>query len=157
MELHVASKVIIAHPDKDEILLIKRSMDHAAGYEAAGGRVEIDFNSKKAENLEQCIIREAHEELGVQIESLIYKGSYYFFWTIKENACSICAVFLAKVSSIEVVKKVGFESCGNIYPVWVKIEEILNDQIFIEKQHVGLSNIIKDVAIDIRSGMHSKR
>ena len=46
MELHVASKVIIAHPEKDEILLIKRSMDHAAGYEAAGGRVEIDFNSK---------------------------------------------------------------------------------------------------------------
>lgn len=30
MEVHVASKVIIAHPEKDEILLVKRSMDHAS-------------------------------------------------------------------------------------------------------------------------------
>jgi ADP-ribose pyrophosphatase YjhB (NUDIX family) len=157
MEVHVASKVIIKHPESDEILLIKRSMDPTAGFEAAGGRVEIDFKNRTAENLEQCIVRETAEELGLQIETLRYIGSYYFFWSIKENACSICAVFLATVSSVNNMKKQSVDACGTIYPIWVKIDDILIDQISIEKQHVGLSKIINDVAQDIMSKIEIKR
>ena len=151
MEIYPASKVIIAHPEKDEILLIKRSLEPTTGYELAGGRVEIDFISKKAESLEECVCREAYEELGTQIETLKYIASYYFFWTIKENACSVCAVFFGTVSSIGHIKQ-GIESCGNIYPIWVKIDDILNDKIYIEKQHVGLSKILKDLAFNLRNG-----
>lgn len=154
METYIASKVIIIHPEKDEILLVKRSMDQTSGYEAAGGRVEIDFKNKAAENLEECLIREAYEELGVEIENLKYQGSYYFFWTVKENACTVCAIFVAKAKDINLVKQKGFETGGNIYPIWVKIEDVLNEKILIEPQHVGLLKIIQDVANNAKIGAY---
>ncbi len=57
-----SAKVIIKHPTQpDKILLIKRN----GHYEPAGGKVEINFEKKMAESLEQCAIREAQEELGL--------------------------------------------------------------------------------------------
>lgn len=153
MELHVAAKVIVKHPDKDEFLLVKRNLDEKSGYEPAGGRVEIDFPNKLAENLETCAIREVYEELGVGIKNVKYMGSYYFFWTIKENACTVCAVFLATATSIDTVKSQGNETCGMIYPLWVKVDDILDNKIFIEKQHVGLADILKKAAIEVHSNV----
>lgn len=157
METYVASKVIIIHPAKDRILLVKRRLDDATGYEPAGGRVEIDFENSIAENLEECLVRETYEELGIEIEDVKYQGSYYFFWTIKQHACSICAVFTASTKDINLVKRHTLEGCGNIYPMWVEIDDILNKRILIEKQHVGLLKLLTDIAVDLRNSTKANK
>jgi len=90
-----SAKVIIKHPTKhNTILLIKRQIHGQIFYEPAGGKAEINFEKKKAENLEECAIREIQEELGLNIKIEEYVGSYYFFWTIDPTKCSLCAVFV---------------------------------------------------------------
>lgn len=75
-----AAKVIIRHPsDSNKILLVKRTIGKQISYEPAGGRININFQEKKAESLEECALREVREELGLIVKLERYIGSYYFF------------------------------------------------------------------------------
>jgi ADP-ribose pyrophosphatase YjhB (NUDIX family) len=57
--------------DRGELLLIKRKYDPDKGkWDVPGGFVD------QGENLEQSTVREAREELGIEIKDLKYIGSY---------------------------------------------------------------------------------
>lgn len=150
METHVAAKVIIVHPDNDKILLIKRSMSQDVGYEPAGGRVDIDFKQRQAENLETCLAREAREELGVELVEPRYFGSYYFFWKVRPNACTICAVYVARALDLGSIKRVGHENGGSVYPLWVEVDAILQGEVFVASHHVGFADMLLRLARELR-------
>lgn len=148
-----SSKVIIRHPsDVNKILLIKRHVRGSIYYEPAGGKVEIDFENKVAESLEECAIREAKEELGFTIDIDGYLGSYYFFWIIAPNTCSSCAVFMGKVLDEDITFSGNADSCElAIEPVWVTIDDILEKRIPIDPSYVGLESILMNCCNQIKA------
>lgn len=84
--IYYASKAIIFNPNKPrKILLGKRSI--TGGYEPLGGTLQ------EKENFEEALHREIKEEAGIQIQALIYKGSYKFQWYTNPNHHTICVLF----------------------------------------------------------------
>lgn len=139
------SAKIILHPpdDKNKILLIKRHLNQTNYYEPAGGKVEIDFEKRVAENLEECAIREIKEELGVTVLLEKYIGSYYFFWTIDSSKCSLCAVFVGSIVSQDSQFIMNADTCElPIEPAWVTVDDILKKRIAINPSFVGLENLL---------------
>lgn len=143
--IYPAAKVILFDPNiPDKLLLIFRNVVGAEGFEAAGGRVEVDFTNKTSENLEICAVREIKEEVGVDVKIHSYLGSYTFFWTFKADTCSCCAVFIGEIiggtigSNNPDLTEIGVE------PQWVAIADILHDRIQIGDTHRSLKPILKD-------------
>ena len=147
-----SSKVIIRHPsDANKILLVKRHVRGAIYYEPAGGKVEIDFEKRVAESLEECAIREAKEELGLTVGIDGYLGSYYFFWVIAPKKCSSCAVFIGKILDEDLTFSVNADACElTIEPAWVTVDEILEKQIPIDPSYVGLENLLMNCCRQIK-------
>ena len=139
-----SAKIIIKHPsDRNKILLVKRYVDNKIFYEPCGGKVEIDYDKKKAESLEECVVREALEELGLLVKIEKYIGSYYFFWTIDKNKCSSCALFVGNIVGEDANFTDNADQCElPIEPEWVTIEDIVNKKIRFNKSHIGLENLI---------------
>lgn len=139
-----SAKIIIKHPtDKKKILLVKRDVKGTFSYEPAGGKVEINFQTKIAENLEECAIREAREELGLVVSIDHYLGSYYFFWSIDPGKCSSCVLFIGTILEIDKNFKNNADTCElPLEPVWITVDDIVNRKIVIDKTHVGLENLI---------------
>ena len=152
-----AAKIILRHPsDRTKILLIKRTIHGIVYFEPAGGRVEVNFERKIAETLEECAIREAKEELGLTVTVDRYIGSYYFFWTIDPNKCSSCAVFIGTVIDpnidnldvyIDQIKTEGFITNTDtnelhFEPIWITLDDVLSQKVRINDTHVGLKEII---------------
>lgn len=135
-----SAKVVIRHPsDTDKILLIKRN----AYYEPAGGKVEVDFEKKIAESLEQCAIREVQEELGLAVSIDYYLGSYYFFWSIAPNKCSSCAVFVGTIVSQDPTFTANADTCElPMEPAWVSVSDILSKAVRVDPVYVGLENLL---------------
>jgi 8-oxo-dGTP pyrophosphatase MutT (NUDIX family) len=148
-----SSKVIIRHPsDINKILLVRRNVGGAIYYEPAGGKVEVDFEKRIAESLEECAIREAQEELGVTVELEKYVGSYYFFWIIAPNKCSSCAVFIGKILNEDLTFHGNKDACElAIEPVWVTIGEVLEKKIPIDPSYVGLENLLMNCCRKIKA------
>ncbi len=139
-----SAKVILKYPhDNSRILLIKRLINGKYFYEPAGGKLEIDFTAKKAENLEECAIREAKEELGVTIKINNYVGSYYFFWSIDPNKCSSCAVFSADIIEADPAFTMNADECElETEPAWVTLEDLKNKKITFDQNHNNLETLI---------------
>jgi ADP-ribose pyrophosphatase YjhB (NUDIX family) len=144
--LYPAAKVIVRSKDKkDMILLVKRTIDNQTYYEPAGGRVDVNFEAKTAESLEDCARREILEELGVIVDIQNYIGSYYFFWSIDSRNISVCALFEGTITHVDSEFSGNKDSCElPIEPVWVSIESILNGSVAISPVYVGLEKLMKD-------------
>lgn len=147
MTLFAAAKVIVTHPTHDQILLVKREKKGIFSYEPAGGRVEVDFDQKRAESLEECAQREIKEELGVHIDTLVYVGSYAFFWSKRENTCSICALFLAQMREGDEVNAIADEGCYPAYPEWVSPQAILEGKIHMDSAVAELPELMKKAVL----------
>lgn len=149
-----AAKVIIPHPTDNKLLLVSREIEGQVGYEPAGGRMDVDFDTLSAESLEECAIREAKEELNLDINIQDYLGSYYFFWHNPiENSrfFTSCVVFLANaLNDINNLSKIGDIELAPIYPEWIDINDIMNEKIYIRESCIGLKNIIKSTATKIK-------
>lgn len=135
-----SAKIIIRHPsDDNKILLIQRNKY----YEPAGGKVEIDFEKRTAESLEQCAIREANEELGLAVAIEQYIGSYYFFWSIDPNKCSSCVVFVGTIVTQDPTFVANADTCEFITePAWVCVDDILNKTLSIDPLYIGLEDLM---------------
>jgi NADH pyrophosphatase NudC (nudix superfamily) len=119
------------------------------GYEAAGGRVEVDFQSKIAEDFEACAVREIKEEVGVDVKLLSYLGSYTFFWDIKEDTCSSCVVFLGEIIGGN-ISNVNLDKSEYAHEnKWVDVKNILNNKIPIRDNHSGLRPLLIKAARSI--------
>jgi 8-oxo-dGTP pyrophosphatase MutT (NUDIX family) len=131
-----SAKIIIRNPNDFSLLfLVKRG----SFYEPAGGKVEIDFNARLSESLEECALREAKEELGVTAQIESYLGSYYFFWSIDRNKASSCAVFLGNFLEQDTSFSSNSDLCElTITPEWVSIHEVVNK---INPEYIGLQKI----------------
>ena len=143
-----SAKIIIKHPtDKNKILLIKRN----GHYEPAGGKVEVNFETKEAESLEQCAIREAQEELGLTVVIERYLGSYYFFWSIDPNKCSLCAVFVGNVISEdpEFMSNADLLEVA-IEPAWILVDDVLNKRVLIDPLYSGLEELMFNFCIQLK-------
>lgn len=136
-----AAKVVLRNPMDSKILLLSREIDGSVGYEPAGGKVDANFAERTSESYEDCAIREIQEELGIEIKITDYVGSYYFFWSLKPNACSHCVLFLADIVSGQ-VKSVQQDKCGSLSAVWVSVEDIREKKIPIRDYHVGLGSLL---------------
>ena len=147
MTIFAAAKVIVTHPHHDQILLVKREKKGIFSSEPAGGRVEVDFDQKWAESFEECAQREIKEELGVHIDTLVYVGSYSFFWSKRENTCSICALFLAHMRVGDKVNAIADEGCYPAYPEWVSAQAILEGQIPIDPSVAALPELMKKAVL----------
>jgi NADH pyrophosphatase NudC (nudix superfamily) len=124
------------------MLLIYREVNGTAGYEAAGGRVEVNFESKSAETFEACAIREIKEEIGVDVKLLSYLGSYTFFWDMTDNTCSVCVVFLGEIIG-GTIKNENVDPNEIAYDIrWVKILDVLNGNIPVRAGLVGLKPLL---------------
>lgn len=135
-----SAKIIIKDSTNNQnLLLIKRN-----GYvEPAGGKVEIDFKKRTAETLEQCAVREAREELGVEVEIEGYLGSYYFFWSIDPSRCSICVVFIGNIISTNPLFTTNTDSCEfATEPVWVSIDDVLSKKVQVDPLYKGLEELM---------------
>lgn len=141
--LYPAAKVVLIDPlQLDKMLLIYRAINGTAGYEAAGGRVEVNFQSKSAETFEECAIREIKEEIGVDIKLISYLGSYTFFWDIKDNTCSSCVVFLGEIMS-GAINNENSDLTEIAYEIrWVRISDVLNGCIPVRASHSGLKPLL---------------
>jgi len=150
LETFAAAKVIIPHPKENKLLLVSRIIDSDFAYEPAGGRIDTDFKTDYAENFEQCAIREAKEELNLDIRIQNYLGSYYFFWNNKSNnsrAFTACTVFLAEsISDIKNLSLIGDLEMNPVYPKWIDIDEILADKIPFREGNVGLKKLVMNAA-----------
>ncbi len=148
-----SAKIIIRHPSNtNKILLVRRSVRNAVFYEPAGGKAEIDFEKRVAENLEECALREVREELGLTVKIEQYLGSYYFFWVIDPSKCSSCAVFVGSI----VDEDRNFVSNADvnelpIKPAWVTIDDILDKKISIDASYVGLEELIMNYCRRIKN------
>lgn len=143
--LYPAAKVIIRHKDRyDELLMVKRGSKSTVYYEPAGGRVEYNFQTRTAESLEQCAVREAHEELGVFIDIVGYIGSYYFFWEIDPQKLSVCAVFEAVLTGRDPFFKGNVDMHeAPLESVWVSVAELASNNRLIDPEYVGLEKVIQ--------------
>lgn len=139
-----SAKAIIYDPNRPEMLLLAMRNGH---YEPAGGKLNISFVGKKAETFEECAIREAHEELGVEISIKDYIGNYYFFWSINANCMSSCVVFSALLLKSDLSFNAN-KDCEEfpVDPRWVHVQDIINGNISIDKQFVGLEGLMKKFA-----------
>ena len=139
-----SAKIIIKHPsDENRILLIKRTVHGKQVYEPAGGKVEVNFENKSSESLEECAIREAREELGLTVTIDGYLGSYYFFWTIDPNKCSSCALFVGSIVEKDTQFSGNTDLCELPFePAWVSKEEIYSQSIPIDSSQMGLERLI---------------
>ena len=144
--LYPSAKVIVRSKDnKDMILVIKRTVNNNIYYEPAGGKVEANFETKRAESLEECARREILEELGVAVDIQNYIGSYYFFWHIDPHKLSICVLFEGIVTDIDHQFSANQDSCElPIEPIWVPVESILSGSIKIDSTYVGLEVLMKN-------------
>jgi 8-oxo-dGTP pyrophosphatase MutT (NUDIX family) len=135
-----SAKIIIRHPyDINKILLIKRK-NH---YEPAGGKIEIDFEKRTAESFEQCAVREAREELGLRVGIERYIGSYYFFWSIAPNKCSVSALFEGSIISRDVAFTANADTCEfAIESAWVSVGDIVNKAAPIDPLYIGLEDLL---------------
>lgn len=139
-----SAKIIVRHPsDKNKVLLIKRNVNGFISYEPAGGRAEIDYEKLYAESLEECVIREAAEELGVKVSIENYLGSYSYFWPHDLKKCSCYAVFIGNITEeIAGYTGNGDKDCWPVEPEWVTLDDITNKKITINPTHKGLEQII---------------
>lgn len=142
--LYPSAKVILKDPNRPgSILLIERNVHGDLSVEPAGGKVEVDFTNKSAENLEACALREIREELGYSIAIDRYIGSYYFFWTIDPTKCSVCAVFTGLITNRDAI----FISNADSYelpmrPLWVTREDILKNRVTVDPCRKGLRELL---------------
>lgn len=141
--LYPAAKVVLIDPlQLDKMLLIYREINGTAGYEAAGGRVEVNFQSKSAETFEECAIREIKEEIGVDVKLISYLGSYTFFWDVKDNTCSNCVVFLGEVIG-GAINNENSDLTEIAYEIrWVGISDVLNGCVPVRDSHSGLKLLL---------------
>lgn len=139
-----SAKIIVRYQsDKNKILLIKRNVNGIISYEPAGGRAEIDYKKLNAESLEECVIREAAEELGVNVNIERYLGSYSYFWPHDLSKCSCYAVFIGTfVKNIKNFTSNGDKDCWPIEPEWVTLDDIINRKVPINSTHKGLEQLI---------------
>lgn len=141
--IYPAAKVVLidrANPGK--LLLIYREINGKGGYEPAGGRVEVNFSGKTAENFEMCAIREIKEEVGVHIKIIDYVGSYTFFWDIKENTCSSCVVFIGEIIEGK-ISNINLDESEYPHEIkWLDNQEIMNGKILIRDNHLGLKELL---------------
>jgi 8-oxo-dGTP pyrophosphatase MutT (NUDIX family) len=139
-----SAKVIIRHPGKqNQILLVKRKVDGVETFEPAGGRAEINYDAKKAENLEECAIREVKEETGAFIKIDYYLASYSFFWPHDLSKCSLYAVFAGTyLGADQSFKGNGANDEWPIEPVWINERDIISKKITINPVQTGLLEII---------------
>ncbi len=137
-----SAKIIIRHPaDADKILLVQRN----TYYEPAGGKLEINFSTRTAENLEQCAIREAREELGLTVSIERYIGSYYFFWSIDPSKFSSCAVFVGGIVAQDKDFIANADTCElAIEPAWVSVDDVLSNKVPIDPLYIGLEDLLLD-------------
>ncbi len=141
--LYPAAKVILFDPAMpNKLLLLFRDLFGAIGYEAAGGRVEVDFKLATAENFEMCAIREIREEVGVECEITNYLGSYSFFWDSKPDSCSSCVVFLGKITGGSIVND-NVDVTELPYEIkWVETSDILNGLAPVRDSHAALKPML---------------
>ena len=151
METFVAAKIIIQHPYLDQVLLVQRERSGIKLFEPCGGRLEIDFSKKYAESLEKCAQREAMEELGVGIYDLEYMGSYAFFWTKRDNVCSVCVLFFAKTEFSGDIHRVADAECYPAYPKWVSADDLLSENARIDPAALGLKELIQKAALKVKN------
>jgi|GEM_PF-1644140 8-oxo-dGTP pyrophosphatase MutT (NUDIX family) len=143
-----SAKIVVRHPlDAEKILLVQRN----AYYEPAGGKLEIDFSTRTAENLEQCAIREAREELGLMVSIEQYIGSYYFFWSIDPNKFSSCAVFVGEIVAQDPAFITNADSSElRIDPVWVSVNDILDKKVRVDPLYIGLEDLLIDYCRQVK-------
>lgn len=138
---YASAKVLLRSNIDNRLLMLSRNIDGLIGYEPAGGKVEIDFKLKISETFEQCAIREIREELNIESKITHYVGSYYYFWSIRENVCSQCILFLGDIISGEVTTAAQ-EACGILSPVWVSMDDIKGRKIPVRNYHIGLEDLL---------------
>lgn len=155
--IYAAAKVVLFDPAiPEKLLLIYREINQSGGYEAAGGRLEVDFESKTAENYEECAVREIKEEVGVDIKLSNYLGSYSFFWDLKENTVSSCVVFLGEIISGAIHNNNLDKQELGLEPKWVTIHEVIHDLLPVRYNHIGLKPLLVK-AINIIKAASSKK
>lgn len=160
IEKFAAAKVIILHPNEDKLLLVSRMIDGQVVFEPAGGRLDVDFDQKIAETFEECAIREAKEELNLDIKLGEYVGNYHFFWKCgpgpSTSAFTICNVYMAEsLSSFAQLNVVGDLESAPVYPQWVSYESILSGKIPFADSCIGLQDIIYSVVKNIKSRLEA--
>jgi len=143
-----SAKVVLRSVVDNRVLLLSRTIEGISALEPAGGKVDADFQNRISESFEQCAIREIREELGLEIKITNYLGSYYFFWSSKNNACSHCVLFLADIVE-GTVDSVQQEACGILAPVWVTLAEMKQKKIPVKEYHVGLADLLVKAAYTI--------
>ena len=156
IEKFAAAKVLILHPTEDKLLLVSRVINGQIVFEPAGGRLDVDFDQKIAETFEECAIREAKEELNLDIKLGAYVGNYHFFWERVPHpsirAFTICNVYMAEsISDFSQLNKVGDLDSAPVYPQWVSYESILNGKIPFADSCIGLKDIIYSVVKNTKS------
>lgn len=141
-----AAKVILQHPTKhDTILIVKRHLPDSVSYEPVGGRLNIDFERKISESIEECAIREVQEEIGLIISLERYIGSYYLFWTTEDSQGCSCSLFVGTIVNKDSHYKGNPDTEEEpLEPVWVSYDDILSKKIIFNPAQIGLEKLVLD-------------
>jgi len=150
-----SAKIILRLPQDNKILLLARTIAGETALEPAGGKVEVNFEKRSSESFEECIIREVREELKIETKVTHYIGSYYFFWSSKNNVCSNCVLFLGDIIA-GTVNSVQQEECGQLSLAWATIEQLKQKKIPIRAYHVGLEELLVKAAYILEAQFKSE-
>lgn len=124
----------ILENEKGEILLVKRKLEPKKGYwDSPGGFVDLE------ESVEEGMVRELKEELGLDIKEIKYFKSYSdtYFWD-GINFATIGLTYIAKINSQE--KMTATDDVAGFK--FFKKEEIPLDEIGFESFKQALSDYI---------------
>jgi len=133
-----AANVIIVN-ENNEVLLQQRSDSNLWGL--PGGLMEIE------DSIENCAIREAKEELGIDVELTGFVGIFtnpMMRWRVTDKAKVICYSFTAKIISGDVIvsddESIGFGyfSKDNLPPI-----HAIDNYQAIEAYYQGKRNVIE--------------
>jgi NAD+ diphosphatase len=139
LEVYSNSKpatALILKNSKDEYLLVKRAVDPKKGWwDLPGGFVDDD------ENFEQCIIREAKEELGIDIGEIEYYGSYYDVYPFQgEIYPTLAVVFIGAIDDNIVITTDDDVASYEFF----KLEDLPLDKLAFESMEIILRSLISN-------------
>lgn len=142
MQINICGKIILMHKDKpNEILFLKKP--HWNLYEPVGGRLEIDFENMRSENIETCLIRECLEEINAEIRIESYLGNYNYFWTTDKKKYSFCLLFYGTIiSDLKDLKLQDGSGTCKTEVEWINKNQIKEYNLPFNDNHIGLKELV---------------
>jgi 8-oxo-dGTP pyrophosphatase MutT (NUDIX family) len=140
VRIFTATRAII--PNKEgKILVIRQVIAGKEFYDVPGGKCV------SGETLEDCVVREVLEEVGLVVKDTKKVGEWWFM-RIKDGDKVMCHTFTCKTEDtlVNTQKNTSFaEKDENKEFLWLTLEEFGQDKYHLNRENKGFQDIIRSL------------